>query len=62
MASYLWATGVIESPEFVAEQGYGLGRPGQANVRVLGPRDAITGVDVGGSGFVLMSGQVYLTD
>ena len=62
MASYLWAKGVIETPDFVAEQGHGLDRPGQANVQVLGPRDAISGVDVGGSGFVLMSGQVYLVD
>jgi PhzF family phenazine biosynthesis protein len=62
MASYLWAKGLIEKPDFVAEQGHGLGRPGLANVQVLGPRDAITGVNVGGSGFVLMSGQVYLAD
>ena len=62
MASYLWAKGAIETPDFIAEQGHSMGRPGQAQVKVLGPRDAITGVDVGGSGFVLMSGQVYLTD
>ncbi|MFT6024199.1 MAG: trans-2,3-dihydro-3-hydroxyanthranilate isomerase [Ascidiaceihabitans sp.] len=62
MASYLWAKGVIDAPSFIAEQGHTMGRPGMANVRVLGPRDAIKGVDVGGSGFVLMSGQVYLTD
>ncbi|WP_390913020.1 PhzF family phenazine biosynthesis isomerase [Pseudosulfitobacter sp. SM2401] len=62
MASYLWAKGAIETPDFIAEQGHGMGRPGQAQVKVLGPRDAIAGVDVGGSGFVLMSGQVYLTD
>ena len=62
MASYLWAKDAIETPDFIAEQGHSMGRPGQAQVKVLGPRDAITGVDVGGSGFVLMSGQVYLTD
>lgn len=62
MASYLWAKGAIETPAFIAEQGHSIGRPGQAQVKVLGPRDAIIGVDVGGSGFVLMSGQVYLTD
>ncbi|MDG1471998.1 MAG: PhzF family phenazine biosynthesis protein [Ascidiaceihabitans sp.] len=62
MASYLWAKDAIETPAFIAEQGHSMGRPGQAQVKVLGPRDAITGVDVGGSGFVLMSGQVYLTD
>lgn len=60
MASYLWARGLIDAPDFTAEQGHGLGRPGQAQVRVLGPRDAITGVEVAGDGFVLMSGTVNL--
>lgn len=60
MAAYLWAQGLIERPDFIAEQGHGMGRPGQAQVRVLGPRDAITGVEVAGDGFVLMSGTVDL--
>ena len=62
MASYLWQRGLIASPEFVAEQGHAMGRPGQANVSVLGPREAINGVNVAGSGFVMMSGQVYLPE
>ncbi|MEP1521343.1 PhzF family phenazine biosynthesis protein [Ascidiaceihabitans sp.] len=60
MASYLWAHGLIEAPEFTAQQGHGLGRPGQATVKVLGPRDAITGVEVSGAGYVLMSGKLHL--
>ncbi len=60
MASYLWARGLIDRPSFVAEQGHGLGRPGQAQVEVLGPRDAITGVKVSGRGYVVMSGEAYL--
>ncbi len=60
MASYLWARGLIGSPAFVAEQGHGLGRPGLAQVKVLGPRDAISGVEVGGYGYVVMSGKAYL--
>ncbi len=60
MAAYLWAKGLIEAPRFVAEQGHGLGRPGQAQVEVLGPRDAITGVKVGGQGALVMSGRVFL--
>lgn len=60
MACYLWSEGLIEGPRFVAEQGHGLGRPGQANVEVLGPRDAIAGVKVGGSGVVMMAGRVTL--
>ena len=59
-ASYLWAQGLLETPSYVAEQGHGMGRPGQAKVEVLGPRDAITGVKVGGRGVVVMSGTAYL--
>jgi len=59
-ASYLWTRGLIASPHYVAEQGHGLGRPGQAQVEVSGARDAITGVKVGGKGVVLMSGTVFL--
>ncbi|HEU0223627.1 MAG TPA: PhzF family phenazine biosynthesis protein [Paracoccaceae bacterium] len=60
MAAYLWAEGLIETPDFVAEQGHWLGRPGAARVRVLGPRDAIEGVEVGGRGVVLMQGRLRL--
>lgn len=62
MAAYLWAGGLIDTPEFVAEQGHGMGRPGQADVRVLGPRAAITGVEITGHGVRVMSGQVYLPE
>ncbi|WP_299556002.1 PhzF family phenazine biosynthesis protein [uncultured Tateyamaria sp.] len=60
MAAYLWSEGLIEMPHFTAEQGHGLGRPGQARVSVQGPRDAITGVVVEGQAHVLMSGQLRL--
>ena len=60
MAAYLWAHGLIERPDFVAQQGHGIGRPGQAQVRVLGPRDAISGVEVSGQGVVVMSGHAFL--
>lgn len=60
MASYLWAHGLIDEPTFTAEQGHGMGRAGQAEVEVLGPRDAITGVKVSGQGALVMSGKVYL--
>lgn len=59
-ASYLWSRGLLERPTYVAEQGHGMGRPGQATVEILGPRDAITGVKVGGYGAVVMSGTAYL--
>jgi len=60
MAAYLWAKGLIDAPAFVAEQGHWMGRPGTAQVEVLGPRDAIEGVNVGGRGVVLMSGLLHI--
>ncbi|WP_226624717.1 PhzF family phenazine biosynthesis protein [Alloyangia pacifica] len=60
MAAYLWLKGLIGSPVFTAEQGHGLGRPGQAQVEVLGPPEAITGVRVAGQAHVLISGEIHL--
>jgi PhzF family phenazine biosynthesis protein len=60
MAAYLWHYGLIESPHFVAEQGHWMGRPGSAQVQVLGPREAPSGVMVGGQGVVLMRGELAL--
>ena len=60
MASYLWSRGLIETPEFVAEQGHMLGRPGRADVSVIGPRNAIEAVEVAGSGYILMNGTLHL--
>lgn len=60
MAAYLWHHGLIENAAFVAEQGHWLGRPGVAQVEVLGPREAPTGVKVGGQGVVLMRGEMAL--
>ncbi|MEC7258496.1 MAG: PhzF family phenazine biosynthesis protein, partial [Pseudomonadota bacterium] len=60
MAAFLWARGLIEDDEFIAEQGHGMNRPGQARVRRVGPADAMTGIKVAGRGFVLMRGRVDL--
>lgn len=62
MASYLWKHGLTDKAEFTAEQGHGMGRPGQARVARVGPADAIEGVRVAGEGFVLMRGTVDLPD
>lgn len=59
-AAYLWRNGLIGSPSYVAEQGHWLNRPGQAAVTVVGPPEAIAGVQVSGQGWVLMSGEVRL--
>lgn len=61
-ASYLWARGLISEPTYVAEQGHSMGRAGMAQVEVLGPPQAITGVRVAGRGVVVMSGTAYFPD
>lgn len=60
MGAYLWKHGLIQSPDFLAEQGHWLGRPGAGRVEVLGPRDDIKGVKVSGEGRVIMSGTLRL--
>ncbi|WP_415919680.1 PhzF family phenazine biosynthesis protein [Tateyamaria sp. SN6-1] len=60
MAAYLWAEGLIDAPTFEARQGDGMGRPGRAQVEVLGPRTAITGVQVAGAAHVLISGTLTI--
>lgn len=57
-ASYLWRNGLIERARYVAEQGHWMGRPGQALVEILGPRDAINGVRVSGQGVIVMTGEM----
>lgn len=60
MAAYLWRYGLIEQPTFIAEQGHWLGRPGQATVEVVGPRDDIETVKVGGNAATVVRGEVVL--
>lgn len=62
MAAYLWRHGLITKESFVAEQGHGMGRPGQARVSRVGTAQEIEGVRVAGQGFVLMRGTVDLPD
>ncbi len=60
MAAYLWRNGLMDKDTFIAEQGHGLGRPGQARVTRVGPAEAMTGIRVAGKGFILMRGTVDL--
>ncbi|WP_377190337.1 PhzF family phenazine biosynthesis protein [Ruegeria meonggei] len=62
MAAYLWKHGLMPKDTFTAEQGNDMGRPGQARVTRVGPADAMTGIKVAGRGFVLMRGQVDLSE
>ncbi|MEO9897001.1 MAG: PhzF family phenazine biosynthesis protein [Paracoccaceae bacterium] len=59
-ASYLWRTGVIDGAPYVAAQGDDMGRPGRADVQLLGQSDDITGVVVGGKAHILISGTLNL--
>lgn len=60
MAAWAWARGYLETPAFIAAQGDWMERPGRARVRLLGPRDAIAGVEVAGRAAVLMEGEIAL--
>ncbi len=60
MAAYLWHYGLIDTPTFVAEQGHWMQRPGQAQVEVVGPRDQIETVKVGGSAVTVLHGELML--
>jgi trans-2,3-dihydro-3-hydroxyanthranilate isomerase len=60
MGAYLWHYSLIEQPSFCAEQGHWMQRPGIATVDVIGPRDAIETVKVGGSAVTIMRGELVL--
>lgn len=62
MAAYLWRNDLMDKDTFIAEQGHGLGRPGQARVTRVGAAEAMTGIRVAGKGFILMRGTVDLPD
>ncbi len=59
-AAYLWHHQLISKPTYTAEQGHWMGRPGQAEVEILGGPEVITGVRVSGTGAVLMEGTLRL--
>ena len=60
MAAYLWHYGVLASPTFIAEQGHWMSRPGQAQVEVVGPREDIETVKVGGPAVTVIRGELSL--
>jgi trans-2,3-dihydro-3-hydroxyanthranilate isomerase len=60
MAAYLWRYGLLDTPTFIAEQGHWLSRPGQATVELVGPRDDISAVKVGGSAITVVRGELFL--
>ena len=60
MAAYLWHYGWIESPIFIAEQGHWMNRPGQGYVEVIGPREDIQTVKVGGAAVTVLKGELTI--
>ena len=58
MASYLWKYSLIEKPEFIAEQGHWMNRPGRAQVRINGARDYIESVTISGYAIDVLRGQI----
>ena len=60
MGAYLWHYGLIDVPDFLAIQGTWMQRAGQARVRVLGPRNNISAVQVGGEAVTVISGTLHL--
>jgi len=61
MAAYLWRYRLIERPAFLAEQGHWMQRPSQIYVEVVGAREAIETVKIGGSAVVIAQGEVLLS-
>lgn len=60
MAAYLWHYALLNAPSFIAEQGHWLQRPGQAQVEIIGPKDDIETVKVGGPAVTILSGTLHL--
>jgi trans-2,3-dihydro-3-hydroxyanthranilate isomerase len=59
MAAYLWHYDLIKYPKFIAEQGHWMNRPGTATVEVIGPRDDIQNVKVGGKAITVFKGLFH---
>jgi trans-2,3-dihydro-3-hydroxyanthranilate isomerase len=60
MAAYLWHYGLIDSPTFIAEQGHWMSRPGEAYVEVVGSRNDIQTVKVGGAAVTVLRGELTI--
>ena len=60
MGAFLWRYGLLEVPRFRAEQGHWMGRPGTAQVEVVGPPQAIETVKVAGTAVSVLHGTLRL--
>jgi len=60
MGAYLWHYRLLDKATFIAEQGHWMKRPGQATVEVVGERNAIETVKVGGPAVTILRGELFL--
>ncbi len=60
MAAYLWHYNLIDTPTFIAEQGHWMGRPGRAQVEIIGAREDIETVKVGGPAVKVLTGVLQI--
>jgi trans-2,3-dihydro-3-hydroxyanthranilate isomerase len=60
MGAYLWHYKLIDRPNFIAEQGHWMNRPGQGTVEIVGSRADIETVRVGGGAAVVLRGEMLL--
>ncbi len=60
MGAFLWRHGLIDTPRFRAQQGHSIGRPGIAEVEVVGPPDSIRTVRVSGDAVTVIRGRIRL--
>jgi len=60
MAAYLWRYGLIQEPRFIAEQGHWMSRPGRAMVEIIGSREDIETVKVGGEAVSVLRGELLI--
>lgn len=62
MAAYLFHYGLLSKKQFIAEQGHWMHRPGQAYVEIIGDKDDIQTIRVGGPAITVLTGQLNLPD
>jgi trans-2,3-dihydro-3-hydroxyanthranilate isomerase len=60
MGAYLVHHGIVTKPRLHIEQGHLCGRPGEGDVEVIGPREDIQTVKVGGPAVTVMQGELIL--
>jgi len=60
MGAYIVRHGILPGSRFHIEQGHLCGRPGEGDVEVIGPREDIATVKVGGPAITVMRGELIL--